>query len=193
MSEERVGDWLQTFTGLQVYPLDLREEEINIDDIIHSLSHQCRFGGHSSRFYSVAEHSLYVSQLLWTELAPGDIQIARTGLFHDSSETYLIDIPRPIKSHLTNYMTIEAKVEKTIAKKFGLLDPMPPVIKDSDNWVLATEAKFLMKKPPISWALSWEPHPTLFVEGLSPEKAELKFRNWLAYLNYQSYGALGKA
>ena len=59
--QPRCGDWIQTFTGRQFWPLDPHVDEIYIEDIAHSLSMQCRFTGHSLRFYSVAEHSVLVS------------------------------------------------------------------------------------------------------------------------------------
>jgi len=64
MDLQRNGDWIQTFSGLQFWPLDPRPDEINIEDIAHALSLQCRFGGHCNRFYSVADHSIHVSMLV---------------------------------------------------------------------------------------------------------------------------------
>lgn len=60
---ERAGDWMQTFTGRQFWPMDPRPEDLDILDIAHALSLLCRFGGHCQRFYSVAEHSVHVSTL----------------------------------------------------------------------------------------------------------------------------------
>ena len=59
----RKGDWLSTYTGKQFYPLDPREEDVDINDIVHSLSQQARFNGHSVKFYSIAQHSTLVSLL----------------------------------------------------------------------------------------------------------------------------------
>src|ERR1039457_118422 len=82
--------FIGTFSGLRFWPLDPNPEKILIDDIAHALAHQCRFGGHASRFYSVAEHSVHVSRLC----PPED---ALWGLLHDASEAYLVDLPRPLK------------------------------------------------------------------------------------------------
>src|SRR4051794_15527189 len=87
----RRGGWITTFSRRQFWPLDPHSDEIHIEDIAHSLSQQCRFGGHSRSFYSVAQHSCLVSALC-------KANDALWGLLHDASEAYLGDIPRPLKS-----------------------------------------------------------------------------------------------
>src|SRR5690606_33179060 len=42
-NDNRLGDWISTYTGRQAYPMDLRPEEIHIADISHSLAMQCRY------------------------------------------------------------------------------------------------------------------------------------------------------
>src|SRR5271165_7548492 len=91
-ADNRKGDWIQTYTGRVMYPLDPRPEEINIIDIAHALSNLCRFTGHVRTFYSVAEHSVRVSQ----HCDPKD---ALWGLLHDASEAYLADMSRPMKRY----------------------------------------------------------------------------------------------
>jgi uncharacterized protein len=86
----RTGDWIQTYTGKQFWPLSPLPEDIVIEDIAHALSMQCRFGGHVRTFYSVAQHSVHVSLLV-------EPQYALWGLLHDAAEAYLVDLPRPIK------------------------------------------------------------------------------------------------
>lgn len=39
---QRKGDWMQTWSGRQFWPLDPRVEDIDLRDIAHSLSMQCR-------------------------------------------------------------------------------------------------------------------------------------------------------
>src|SRR5690606_5290032 len=84
--EPRLGDWMQTFTGRAVYPLDLRPDDIDIQDIAHALSMQCRYAGHTRQFYSVAEHSVHVAR--WCrQYGPA---AALEGLLHDATEAYLV-------------------------------------------------------------------------------------------------------
>ena len=133
---KRKGDWIQTYTGIPFYPLDPKPEDINIIDIAHSLSLQCRFTGHSDRFYSVAQHSLIVSDLC----SPRN---ALHGLLHDASEAYLTDVPRPIKPLLTEYKQIEDNLQLEIFLKYGLVWPIPNEIKIIDISLCITEAKAL--------------------------------------------------
>jgi hypothetical protein len=147
---ERVGDWIQTFTGRQVYPLDLRPEEIDIADIAHSLSLQCRFNGHCRVHYSVAEHSVLIC---WA--AKPEHKLA--ALMHDSAEAYLCDIPRPLKPSLIGYVEIEHRAEQAIADKFGYGFPLPPEIKELDSRLVVDERRQLMATPPIPWGNLGDP------------------------------------
>ena len=81
----RIGDWMQTYTGERFWPLDPRIEDIHIRDISMALGKLCRYGGHTIFFYSVAEHSVLVSEYVPEEYA-------LWGLLHDASEAYLSDI-----------------------------------------------------------------------------------------------------
>ncbi len=53
-TSNRKGEWIQTYTGKQFWPLDPRPEDIDIEDIAHALALTCRFNGHCDYFYSVA-------------------------------------------------------------------------------------------------------------------------------------------
>lgn len=139
LSEDRVGNWLQTYTGKAFYPLDPRPEDICIEDIAHALSNICRYGGHCSEYFSVAQHCVVVSRLV-----PEGMEM--WGLLHDASEAYLVDIPRPVKEYLSDYNTIETVCMNVIAEKFGLTLPIPEEVKMADNAALKIEREKLMKK-----------------------------------------------
>ena len=63
-------------------------------DIGTALSNVTRYGGHS-QFYSVAEHSLRVAD--WLQAAGYSTQMQLLGLWHDATEAYIGDFPRPLK------------------------------------------------------------------------------------------------
>lgn len=142
----RIGDWLETFTGGQFWPLDPRPEDVDITDIAHSLSMQCRFNGHTRVFYSVAEHSIIVSKEL---KALGYNKLVQLyGLLHDASEAYTCDLPRPIKGQIKTYKAIEYWVQRAVWEAFKL--PVPAgstetAIHQMDNLLLGYEGRKLMR------------------------------------------------
>ena len=71
MTEQRRGKWMFTYTGAKVWPLDLRSEDIDVETIAYSLSKQCRYAGHVTRFYSVAEHCIWLSLYALTRRSGG--------------------------------------------------------------------------------------------------------------------------
>lgn len=146
--DERFGDWGLTATGRRFWPLDLRPEDISINDIAHSLSNLCRFGGHCLDFYSVAEHSVYVSYVVPPEHA-------LPGLMHDATEAYVTDVPRPLKRGLgAVYEEIEAGAWRAICAAFALPLELPECVKHADNAVLMAEKQQIMCSTPHPWSPS---------------------------------------
>lgn len=169
MTRQNKKAWLQTATGKAFWPLEPSAYDVYIEDIAMSLSKLCRFNGHTTRFYSVAEHCVHISNL-----APWGSQL--WGLLHDASEAYICDIPRPIKPHLTNYYEIEAKIMHEVCERFGLAYEMPGVIKELDNAMLKTEQDQIMCPPPRPWVYTGaSPVEGLVLPCWSPEIAKQKF------------------
>ena len=163
--EARRGDWMQTFTGRMFWPLDPRADEIEIEDIAHALSMQCRYAGHCTRFYSVAEHCVLLAGAV-------EEHHALWALLHDASEAYLVDVPRPVKPFLTGYRFAEAHVMAAVAERFGL-GPMPEEVKDADNRILEDERQQIMAPAPKAWNVG--PALGVTVHGWEPERAERAF------------------
>lgn len=136
--------WIETYTGKKFNFLDPKEDDINIVDIAHSLSMQCRFTGHTVDFYSVAEHSTICSLLVSKEKA-------LEALLHDASEAYLSDIAGPLKPHIKGYKEIEDKLMGVIAKKFGFEWPLSYEVKQADLLQLKTEAQYLLASHGVGW------------------------------------------
>jgi uncharacterized protein len=152
--------YIVTYTGRKVHLLNPTVDEISIYDIAKALSQICRYTGHTTAFYSVAQHCCYVSQLvpraerLW-------------GLLHDATEAYLGDVNSPLKSLLPNYQHLEENMMHVIAHKFGLSWPMPASVNYWDKCMLFNEVEVLLPTVDIS---SW---------GVEGRKAEgLDFRIW---------------
>lgn len=130
-------DCIRTYSGLYMNVFEPTIDMISIEDIAHALSHQCRFGGHLPKFYSVAQHSWICEILIEPEYK-------LDALLHDASEAYLLDIPRPIKQRLSNYKEIEDGLMKLIAQKFGFTYPLHKRVKEIDEQVLQLEWDNLM-------------------------------------------------
>lgn len=119
-------------SGMSFDVLNPTADKILIEDIAHSLSMQCRFAGHTSEFFSVAQHSIICSLM-----APPGFELE--ALLHDASEAYLQDIARPVKRKLSNYASIENKVMYTIAVKFCFNWPLSKEVKKVDEESLRLE------------------------------------------------------
>jgi hypothetical protein len=165
---------IQTYTGLYVYPLHLDAASVCIEDIAHGLSNLCRYAGHVRTFYSVAEHSCRVAELLWQRRHHD--RLALWGLLHDASEAYLIDLPRPLKrapGFGEIYRAAEARAMDAICDRFGMTVIEPAPVAWADTVLLLTEQRDLMPAG-VSWAEGWEllPYP---IVPMTPAEAELEF------------------
>lgn len=152
---------IETASGLKYDFRHPTAEQVTLSDIAHALSHTCRFGGHTERFYSVADHSVYVSELV--EASTGSRHMALHGLMHDAHEAYLGDVPKPLKNLLgPEYELMCDAADLTIAQRFGLDAELfkDPAVKDADRIALVHEAQsFMPSRGPLTDAA--ERVPTL--------------------------------
>lgn len=192
---------MQTASGRMFYPLDPRPDEIHIEDIAAALSRICRFGGHCRAFYSVAQHSVLVSE----HSGPGD---ELWGLLHDASEAYLGDLIRPLKRQecMSSWRKAEAAVMSAVRVRFQLPGPrcgrcdgegrygpygfwdceacnrrgwldMPASVKYADEVLLKTEARDLMGNETLeTWSSLQGVRPlATTIEPWAPHYAEERF------------------
>jgi 5'-deoxynucleotidase YfbR-like HD superfamily hydrolase len=135
------GPYLQTVSGRWVNPFDPDPNQLDAGDIARALANQCRFGGHSRVFYSVAQHSVIVSRLV--EERGGDVEEVFAALMHDATEAYLGDMPHPLKHRSplgAAFREAEAHLEQAIRERFGLRSGVRE-IKEADRALLATERR----------------------------------------------------
>lgn len=187
---------VETFSGRYVDVSNPRADSIVLEDIAHALSNVCRYGGHCSRFYSVAEHAVFVSLRLQRKGYSTSVQLG--GLHHDDSEAFLGDIPRPMKPLLgEQYKAMTRVMDEAIV---DALDELPRHgvteetfhdhrVKAADNWSLFVEARALLPSQGASWwdgaqgADAWDlgemPSriivPDYWLGGLPPEEARELF------------------
>jgi hypothetical protein len=164
------GDWIQTYTGRQFWPTNPSAFDIDIRDIAHALSMMCRYSGHCTSFYSVAEHCVFVSHNV-------PEKYALWGLLHDASEAYLVDVPRPIKPALTNYLELEERLMRAVIAKFNLefVLPMPASVKAADTAILFDERDQNLRKPPKAWTDEGTKRLGVTLQFWQPHVAETMF------------------
>lgn len=109
-------------------------------DIAHALSMLCRFNGHTLEFYSVAEHSLLVAELMRDETGGDSFE----GLMHDATEAYLSDIPTPFKRLLPDWAKFDAPLDLAMRKWAGLPEEMTEECRRADKLALFIEADWLI-------------------------------------------------
>lgn len=131
-------NYITTVSGKSIRHSQFSEDDVDIKDIAHSLSMQCRWNGHTKFFYSVAQHSIAMSY----QVEGRDRLLA---LLHDAAECYLADMPRPLKTD--QYRELEQKLLQPILYKYTGTISLPESIKGyhgADNKMLVTEALQLM-------------------------------------------------
>lgn len=147
---------VETFTGKFVDTKKPDPASIDLGDIAHALANTCRYGGHCQRFYSVAEHAVFVSRRLERKGYSKNVQLA--GLHHDDAEAYLGDIPRPMKSLLgAAYRNLSDRMDAAICAgpltDYGVVpvDFHQAAVKNADNFALFVEARFLLPSQGKHW------------------------------------------
>lgn len=171
----RLGGSIQTYTGLIFYPLDPRLDDINLVDVAHGLSNKCRFTGHTSRFYSTAEHSCRVSCYL--EDIGATLMQQYCGLHHDDTDAYLPDVPTPLKRlpEFEWFRKLEHDMQELCYKRFNCVVDDYKIIKKADVVMLFAEKRDLMPKVNSQWDPVFEETDSPYsykIKPLPPEKAE---------------------
>jgi len=153
-------DYIVTFLGKRLSPIDPEIGNINIEDIAHSLSLLCRANGHIRHFFSVAQHSINCANEAKARGHSAIVQLAC--LIHDASEAYISDVTRPVKFHLSVYKEIEKHFQDVIYTKFlgaPLDDEVFNLVDEIDNDMLINEFRALRNNyfSDIAATLSSEP------------------------------------
>lgn len=158
--------WIQTYSGGAFPLLTPGPEHVHLRDISEALAKLCRFTGHTRWPYSVAQHSLYVADLV---RAYGRIDAEPYALLHDAHEAYVGDVATPMKRALdalgresagrpTNPSASSAldrlvdPIDRAIHARFGLAWPPAPdvqdIVKHCDLMALATERRDVLLDGP---------------------------------------------
>ena len=156
----------QTVSGIYIEPMSPDPQDINLNDIAHCLALANRWSGNTQYLsddqklgcfkgdpfpYSVAQHSCHVHDIVVRKFGP---RPAHYALFHDASEAYLCDIPRPIKPELTNYYNVEANLMDAILPKFNVAldEEIKKQVVEIDNAMIFWERDAIVGQPVAPYA-----------------------------------------
>lgn len=165
------GPFISTYSGAKFFVRECNVQDIPIVDVAQALALNCRFNGHISKHYSVAEHSVLVSRLVSPENA-------LYGLLHDYAEAFISDIPRPFKKTITGHDAFETEVMANVCELYGLPLDIPEDVAYIDTHICAVEAGVLAKVVP-----DWIKHYDMSVcsardiQGLGFRQARMEFMN----------------
>lgn len=127
-----------TYLGKQYSLTTPVADDIDPRDIAHSLAHLCRFNGHTKTFYSVAQHSCLVA-----DLVPPEHRLS--ALLHNAAEAYIGHMIDPVKQCVMLYQEIERLHWEKICKRFNIDLQLPESVRNADRIVTATERRDLIK------------------------------------------------
>lgn len=145
-------DWkkhfIQTYSGQTLYLADHHPAVSDIVDIAVPLSRIPRYGGHSTRVLTVAEHSIRGAEVM---LKHWGKDAARAFLFHDAHEAFVGDVTKPLGGYLDDekMANLKDRLDRSIFDKFDVdMETWRPLVKRIDNELLYVEWKEVMHSEP---------------------------------------------
>jgi 5'-deoxynucleotidase YfbR-like HD superfamily hydrolase len=156
--------------------------QIHIVDIARSLAREGRCANHTEDFYSVAQHSLLVCELVG--LQPGaTLAHRRAGLMHDAHEAITRDIATPVARELDALAPgalarLKARYQGVIDQRFGVAwdTETHERVAQADRRALVVEKQDLRIEPalragrpgrppvPLLQPMGWQQAYTAFIE-----------------------------
>lgn len=154
-------DVIETVTGRKYNFIEPDLTDFTLEDIAYPLSTTNRFGNHAKPFWSVAQHSVFVVEILE---AQGVYQnhILRAGLMHDAAEAMLNDVPRPLKPRIGEaYVELTEIADDAIGRRFHIVEYMMhgKTVKMADRIALVHEGHRVMRNGPPPEDLAAYPLP----------------------------------
>lgn len=144
-----MNNWIITSTAREHWfsgPLATADNVPGVQEFTHSLSMINRYTGHTSRPYSVAEHSLLV---YWLAVAAGaDTTLQLAALMHDAHECITGDCTSPVKREIGQpWSAFEGPQQERLLTHYDLLGVSRShqyAIRQWDLEALATERRDLL-------------------------------------------------
>jgi hypothetical protein len=144
--------WIELVSGTQFYfgaEPEVLQDSIHPEDVAYALSRLCRYNGHTTRHYSVGEHTILMADHV--EREGGSPRECLTALHHDDAEYIIGDLPRPIKVKMPQFKELEARLDEAVALRFGTIYPLPGWLKDLDARILRDERDAVINPSDNEW------------------------------------------
>lgn len=120
--------WQRMLSGRRLDLIDPSPLDIEIADIAHGLARVARWNGQTTgaHAFSVAQHSLLVTDLVQALAPRFDAPKLLAALLHDAPEYVIGDMISPFKAALgVDYRAFEHRLEAAIHIRFGLPADLP--------------------------------------------------------------------
>lgn len=182
------GPWISTRSGGMWSLVFPAPEDVKLVDIAAGLSRECRYGGQlrdDVELYSVAEHSVLMTEWAMKNDPSLKMQDALFILMHDASEAYLGDMTSPLKRMLPDFQDIEATAEAAIHDAFRLhpgdVTMSKRQLKDLDEAIRIDEVQQVAQDPARLLSLDIlsdggrTPPLGVTIRGLAPNEARQEF------------------
>lgn len=162
---------LQILNQGLIDPLNPKVEDIDLETISVVLERVPRFGGHTTKEWSLKDHSIYC-MLLAMENGHRERDLLLSCLFHDVHEIYtgFGDVASPVKHSIPGLHQIEGDWDLAVSQKFDFTWSGHPYY---DLLALASEKHYLMQ--PCTWPRPLPPPNTK--GGLIEDARTFPFKN----------------
>ena len=177
--------WQRMLSGRRLDLLDPSPLDIEIEDIAHGLSRVARWNGQTTGewAFSVAQHSLLVTDLCCAMRAKLSTAWQLAALLHDAPEYVVGDLITPFKAAVgTGYKALERRLQAAVHLRFGLPAQLPKstaqIIKRADRAAAYLEATQLAGFAAPEARKLFRPPDGLFEQQLiawPPSEAERRF------------------
>ncbi|WP_076660671.1 HD domain-containing protein [Yoonia rosea] len=119
-------------SGRRLDLLDPTPVDIEIEDIAHGLAFVARWNGQTKGdfAYSVAEHSLLVTEIFMRQQPKAPVKWQLAALLHDAPEYVIGDMISPVKAAVgPDYGLLDDRLTAAIHLRFGLPAQIPVAVK----------------------------------------------------------------
>lgn len=124
--------WQRMLSGRRLDLLDPTPVDIEIEDIAHGLAFVARWNGQTQGdfAYSVAEHSLLVTEIFMHQQPKAPVKWQLAALLHDAPEYVIGDMISPVKAAVgPDYGLLDDRLTAAIHLRFGLPAQIPVAVK----------------------------------------------------------------